>query len=228
VVAGRHGPYAPSGRLLVSGLGAWFGLVPRGGSLTPVLIVVLVAAVAVVTAAAVVLSRRERRRARRMPVSLHGDEGPGWSSSPRGGLEPALARAGEPEPDAPNPLQDLSNAARSESPTSDTAGAQGGVAQPEGDAEPRPRQPSPSGEASDAALLELLDDDRPSVRQNAVNALAIGRGAHAVRGLSYAISRDPSVEVRREAILGLRSLVEKPADSVGSPQMQGTGATGGN
>jgi hypothetical protein len=184
--------------------------------------------VVVVTGAAVVLSRRELRRARGMttfdvPAYTRGEGGPGWVSSPHSGLEPALTRAREPEPPTSTAVQGPSNSAPLEPPTPHTAATAADLAKPESVVESRPGQLAPSGETLEAALLELLDDDRISVRLNAVTALSLGRGAHALRGLSYAISRDPSVEVRREAIQGLRSLAGKRDSSVGSPQAQEAG-----
>ncbi len=93
----------------------------------------------------------------------------------------------------------------------EVAGAQGSQVT----VEPAPEVREGSVGRSEAVALELLDDERPDVRRNAVAALAAGGGALALRGLSYAAARDPVVEVRREAILGIRSLVERrsaPAD----------------
>jgi HEAT repeat protein len=84
---------------------------------------------------------------------------------------------------------------------------------------PAPLEPRvPEVALSRAVLLELLDDPRPSVRRNAVVALTASGGAPAVRGIAHALTEDPDVDVRREAVSGLRSLVGDRSAAVGGRQ----------
>ncbi|MEW6058667.1 MAG: HEAT repeat domain-containing protein [Actinomycetota bacterium] len=199
------------------------GRVPKGGRPASVEIIVGGAAVALVAAVAVLLWRRELRRARVIPMSAPDAEDQGWSFGPRGGDRSAIEEVPH-EADAAGLPPDSSDAPPP-GPEAEATHAEGvSDAGTEG-SRPGGGPAFPADSASDMVLLELLDDERPSVRRNAVIALAVGRGAHALRGLSYAASQDPSVEVRREAILGLGSLMGKRSESVESPQTQGVGPT---
>jgi hypothetical protein len=173
-------------------------LVPRGGKLAALLIA---AVSGTVTAAALVglwLSRRELGRARQALVRPGSEKEAGWAFGPR----PKAAAETEKEQGGPPVHPERPETERAEvdlaAPSADDT-----EGRPEILVEPGPRERTPS----DAALIELLNDSRPSVRRNAVVALAIGGGREALRGLAYSAAKDPSVEVRREAILGLRSFV---------------------
>ncbi len=59
-------------------------------------------------------------------------------------------------------------------------------------------------------LLELLEDDEPDTRRDAVVALAGVRGPGGTERLTLILGRDPSAEVRREAVAALRDSLERP------------------
>ncbi len=59
-------------------------------------------------------------------------------------------------------------------------------------------------------LLELLEDDEPDTRRDAVVALAGVRGPGGIERLTLILGRDPSAEVRREAVAALRDSLERP------------------
>ncbi|HZP90493.1 MAG TPA: hypothetical protein VFC04_05790 [Actinomycetota bacterium] len=152
---------------------------------------------------------RERRsvRATEPERSIgRGGPGSGGQASTFVGEAPAETRTPAPRDVRPEPAVLLSEpgGAAVEAPAIVAEGAGGRRT-----ADVESTGPSRPAGRSEAAVLELLDDDRPDVRRSAVAALAAGGGAHALRGLSYAAARDPAVEVRREAILGIRSLVER-------------------
>jgi len=187
----------------------------------------IAAAAAAVALAALVwlwITRREvrslrERRLERVPDRPVVELGGSRPNAPRGvegrSTSETQTRVGAGKDVRPEPTALLAEpeGPRQEVPTKapEVAGAQGS----QGTVEPAAELPDGSVGRSEAVVLELLDDDRPDVRRNAVAALAAGGGALALRGLSYAAARDPVVEVRREAILGIRSLVERrsaPAD----------------
>lgn len=58
-------------------------------------------------------------------------------------------------------------------------------------------------------LLELLEDDEPDTRRDAVVALAGVRGPAGTERLTLVLGRDPSAEVRREAVAALRDSLER-------------------
>ena len=59
-------------------------------------------------------------------------------------------------------------------------------------------------------LLELLDDDEPDTRRDAVAALVGMGGRGSTERLTLILGRDPSAEVRREAVSALRDSLERP------------------
>lgn len=59
-------------------------------------------------------------------------------------------------------------------------------------------------------LLELLEDDEPDTRRDAVVALAGVHGPGGTERLTLILGRDPSAEVRREAVAALRDSLERP------------------
>src|SRR5581483_4825510 len=208
-LAWRRGGRRPAGR---SSSG-------REGSLVALLIAAAAAAVALAALVWLWITRREVRsrrepRLERVPDRPVVELGGSRPNAPRGvegrSTSETQTRVGAGKDVRPEPTALL---AEPEGPTKapEVAGAQGS----QGTVEPAAELPDGSVGRSEAVVLELLDDDRPDVRRNAVAALAAGGGALALRGLSYAAARDPVVEVRRVAILGIRSLVERrsaPAD----------------
>lgn len=144
---------------------------------------------------------RSVERAGRVGSQAVASEGVGGAST-----ETLASARGPREVRVEPPALLVESAGAREAPATEPHGGERGMT--EAAFEPPVEQGRPAGR-SEAAVLDLLDDDRPDVRRSAVAALAAGGGAHALRGLSYAAARDPAVEVRREAILGLRSLVER-------------------
>jgi hypothetical protein len=207
--------------------------------LSPVWVAALSASAAFVAIAVALLSRRQVLRARRLSALAPAEEGMAWSFGPREVAESAEPEAGESragapeasEPEASEPEAGQSTSLSDSSQVMASTPLAAGAREPSAEgvrgglgaaSEPASGQASGAIEPSEAALLELLDDDRVSVRRGAVTALAGGHGADALCGLSYAVLRDPCADVRREAIVGLRSLVGR-RHSVGSPRAEGEG-----
>lgn len=172
-------------------------------------------ALAVLVVVWISLRRREARRVRDRAGERVGrafEFGAPVETETRGKVEPASAPAAN--------LGERPGARATGAPAVAEPAAEGGapplqVRLPEGIAATA-RLTLSGAEPAGPVLLELLRDPRPSIRHDAVIALATEGGPRALQGLAQALTRDPAVEVRREAVLGLRSLVrDRPAVPVG-------------
>ena len=65
-------------------------------------------------------------------------------------------------------------------------------------------------------LLELVEDEEPGTRRDAVAALAGLRGEVRAERLTLVLGRDPSAEVRREAVTALRGSMERRRSGTGT------------